>query len=63
MLHDNQRYDSRDKFFICGGNPDGSGGGLIGSRDRWDEAVAFKLEAIKQNYTRVRIYTWIEMMG
>jgi hypothetical protein len=61
MLHENQWVASTDRFIICGGNPHGDGGGVIGTRDRWEDAVELKIQAIKLNYTRVQIMTWREL--
>ena len=63
MLHDNEHVSTRDKYFVCGGNPDGSGGGVIGTRNTWDGAIALKIQAIKADYTKVRILTYTEMMA
>lgn len=61
MIHEIERPSTRDRFFICGGW-DG-GGGVIGTRDTWDGAVALKVRAIKAGYTRLRILTYDEMMS
>ena len=63
MLHDNQRVDSHDRWFVCGGNPDGDGGGVIASFNDLRKAQAFVEVAIKADYTRVRVQTWEQMMG
>jgi hypothetical protein len=63
MLHDTERVDVRDKYFVCGGNPDGSGGGVIGTRNTWDGALYLKIQAIKADYNNVRILTYQEMMA
>jgi hypothetical protein len=61
MLHDNQRINSTDAYFVCGGNPDNTGGGIIGSRQTFAEALILKIEAIKAGYRKVSILTWIEL--
>jgi hypothetical protein len=53
--------DARDKFFVCGGNPRGNGGGVIASFNNYKDALALSIEAIKVGYVRVKIYTWNEM--
>jgi hypothetical protein len=62
LLHETEYVDTRDRFFVCGGNPDGSGGGVIGTRDTWDGATSLKVRAIVAGYTDVRIWNWKEMM-
>ena len=63
-LHDTESPNPRDKYFVCGGfPPSGSGGGVIGSRNTWDGAVALKIRAIKADYEKVRILTWDEFMS
>ena len=62
LLHETENPSTKDKFFVCGGNPDNSGGGVIGSRNTWGGAVLLKTLAIKQGYSKVRILTWNEMM-
>jgi hypothetical protein len=62
MLHDSQRVVATDAFFVCGGNPElNSGGGVIGTRNNFADALALKVEAIKQDYRAVQILTWKEM--
>jgi len=62
-LHCNQRVVATDVYFVCGGNPEkNSGGGVIGSRKTWADAITLKLEAIKRGYRHVQIFTWNEMM-
>ncbi len=63
LLHECQRVVMSDKFFVCGGNPANDGGGVIGTRATWNEAVDLKVRAIKENYTLVRILTYAEMFA
>jgi hypothetical protein len=64
MLHDREKPNVKDRFFISGGNPEtDSGGGVIGSRDTIDGAKALQREAIKLGYRRVKIQTWDELMN
>lgn len=60
MIHEIEAPNPGDKFFICGSNPDDSGGGVIGSRNTWDGAVSLKIRCIKAGYGKVRILTWDE---
>jgi len=60
---ENLRVVATDRFFVCGGNPDGSGGGVIGSFKEMADAVALKVDLIKADYNHVQILTWDEMMG
>jgi len=62
LLHDTEGVNARDKYFIVGGNPDGSGGGVITSRNTLDGAQTIQRRAIMQGYTQVRILTYDEMM-
>jgi hypothetical protein len=61
MYHDNTRICSTDNYFVCGGNPDGNGGGVIASSHTIDDAKRIQLEAIKLGYVGVRILTWDEL--
>ena len=61
-LHDTERISQKDRFVICGVNPDKEGGGIIATRDTWDGAVTFKVRAIKAGYGKVEIMTWKEFL-
>jgi hypothetical protein len=61
LLHESSRIDSRDTYFICGGNPDGNGGGVIASVNTLEAAHRLQRQAIMQGYTRVKVWTWREM--
>jgi len=61
-IHENMRVVVTDTYFVCGGNPDGSGGGVITTTNRLDEAHALQIQAIKQNYSMVRVLTYAELM-
>jgi hypothetical protein len=60
---ENLRVVGTDRLFVCAGNPDGDGGGVIGSFNVMADAVALKIELIKADYNRVQILTWEEFMG
>jgi hypothetical protein len=60
-LHETTRISSKDEYFVVGGNPDGNGGGVIGSAKTFSEAQKLQVEALKQNYTNVRILDWMEL--
>lgn len=62
MLHETERIYSTDRYIITGGNPDGNGGGVIGTRNRLDDAIALHAAAIQTGYTNVRMMTWEELM-
>lgn len=61
LLHETEPVSTQDKWFVCGGNPSGNGGGVIGTRYTLIAAQALQKEAIKQNYTRVRVLTWEQL--
>jgi len=63
MLHETARYSDHDTFFVVGGNPDDSGGGVIGTAPNLTEANALRDAAIKANYSRVRVRTWRELVS
>lgn len=63
QLHEISRIHTTDPFFVCGGNPDGSGGGVIGSCTSFHEAQILQARAIRESYTHVKIMTWDEMMS
>lgn len=60
---DKQRINSRDKWFVIGGNPDGDGGGVIATSNLLTEAEEIRIQAIKFNYSGVLIRTYDEFMG
>jgi len=62
MLHETARYSNRDEFVVVGFNPDDSGGGIIGTAANQAEANQLRVEALKQNYSCVRVRTWRELM-
>lgn len=50
-------------WWVCGGNPDGNGGGVIeGSRDRFD-ADRRAARAVARGYRNVRVVSDDEMFG
>jgi hypothetical protein len=59
---DNQRANSKDALFICGGNPDNSGGGIIASCNTRRQAEQLQVEALKFGFTFVVIQTWKEFL-
>lgn len=61
MLHENQRVASTDRWFVFGGNPDNTGGGIIASFNCLKQAQALAEDAIKEGYTHVRVVTWQQM--
>ncbi len=63
-LHERENPDTRDAFFVCGGNIDkDDGGGVIGSRNTIDGAKALQRRAIAEGYRGVRILTYAELMA
>jgi len=63
MLHHTARYKDSDRFFVIGMNPDDSGGGVIGTAPTLTEANALRDQAIKENYSIVRVRTWRELVS
>jgi len=61
LLHETEKVNTHDRFFICGKDPDGSGGGVIATRDTLDGATTLQARAIMQGYTKVRVLTWKEL--
>lgn len=61
VLHEASRLSMHDPYFVSGGNPDGNGGGVIGSTRTRVEALALQIEAVKRGYTRVHVMTYKEM--
>ena len=59
--HETQRFNQNDKYFIIGMNPDGNGGGIIGTATNEAEARIMRNGALAQNYTQVRVRTWKEL--
>ena len=59
-LHVAARFNSGDKYFVVGMNPEENGGGIIGSANSLEGAHGLQIEAIKQNYGKVRVLTSLE---
>lgn len=60
---DYQNISSHDRFFVCGGNPDSNGGGIIASYMNREAATETQRQAIMFGFNDVRILTWHEMMS
>jgi len=59
-LHETTRFRYSDKYVIVGSNPDNTGGGVIGTADSITDAHLLQVNAIKANYSQVRVMTWDE---
>jgi len=62
LLHDIYSVNANHKYFVCGRNPDGKGGGAIASFNSYKDAYTVSLQAINQGYTRVRVMTYEEIV-
>lgn len=60
-LHESSRFSFKDDYFVSGGNPDGSGGGIIGTAPTRIGAIALQVDAVKCGYTKVRVLTYKEI--
>lgn len=64
LLHDRETPNTKDTYFVTGGNPAAdSGGGVIGTRNTIGGAQALQKEVVKEGYRGVRILTWDELMA
>lgn len=59
-LHESSRFNPYDKYFVVGMNPNDGGGGVIGSAKTLNDAHALQVNAIKLNYSNVRVLTYKE---
>jgi len=62
LLHETARFNTEDTYYVLGGNPNNDGGGVIGTARTLTAANELRDAAIKQNYSKVRVRTWREMM-
>lgn len=60
-LHETHRLVMTDEYFVIGGNPDGLGGGIIGSSRNMYCAVQLKKLAIEQGYKDVKIIEYWDL--